>query len=93
MFCDPKEGRLPREGTNEAATDTHVLELLGVEPVLGAEFTITFEVDGRPTTQTFVLSGWWEYDAAIVANHVLIPESRAVEIFETLHVPSPPPMV
>lgn len=89
MFCDPKEGRLPREGTNEAATDTHVLELLGVEPVLGAEFTITFEVDGRPTTQTFVLSGWWEYDAAIVANHVLIPESRAVEIFETLHVPSP----
>lgn len=89
MFCDPKEGRLPREGTNEAATDTHVLELLGVEPVLGTEFTITFDVDGRPTTQTFILSGWWEYDDAIVANHVLIPESRAEEIFETLHVPSP----
>ena len=34
MFCQPQEGRLPQEGTNEAATDTRVLELLGVEPVL-----------------------------------------------------------
>ena len=32
MYCDPVEGRLPQEGTDEAATDTHVLELLGVEP-------------------------------------------------------------
>ena len=29
MYCDPVEGRLPQEGTDEAATDTHVLELLG----------------------------------------------------------------
>ena len=29
------EGRLPQEGTNEAATDTRVLELLGVEPEFG----------------------------------------------------------
>ena len=34
MYCDPVEGRLPQEGTDEAATDTHVLELLGVEPEL-----------------------------------------------------------
>ena len=76
MYCDPAEGRLPQEGTDEAATDTHVLELLGVEPELGARFTLTFDVDGHETTQTFTLSGWWEYDEAIVANHVLIPESR-----------------
>ena len=36
MYCDPVEGRLPQEGTNEAATDTHVLELLGVKPEIGA---------------------------------------------------------
>ena len=42
MYCDPVEGRLPQEGTNEAATDTHVLDLLGIEPELGAEFTVTF---------------------------------------------------
>ncbi len=89
MYCDPIQGKLPAEGTNEAATDTHVLELLGVTPALGAEFTITFDVDGKETTETFTLSGWWEYDTAIVANHVLIPESRAQAIFDKLHTPSP----
>ena len=41
----------------------------------------------RPT-QTFTLCGWWEYDEAIVANHILIPESRADAILtETGVVP------
>ena len=31
MYCDPIEGALPQEGTDQAATDTRVLELLGVE--------------------------------------------------------------
>ena len=75
-FCDPVEGSLPQEGTGEAATDTAVLELLGIEPEIGAKFTLTFDVDGRTTTQTFTLSGWWERDEAIVASHILIPESR-----------------
>ena len=82
QYCDPAEGSLPQEGTDQAATDTHVLELLGIEPQIGAEFTVTFYVDGNPTTRTFTLSGWWEYDEAIVANHILIPESRVNEILE-----------
>ena len=86
MFCDPVEGSLPQEGTNQAATDTHVLALLGVKPELGAEFTVTFDVDGQQTTQTFQLCGWWEYDSAIVANHILIPESRVNEILNQLNV-------
>ena len=89
MYCDPVEGRLPQEGTNEAATDTHVLELLGVEPEIGAEFTITFPVDGHETTQTFTLSGWWEYDEAIVANHILIPESRVDAVLQEVGVTPP----
>ncbi len=80
MYCDPVEGHLPEEGTNQAATDTHVLELLGVEPELGVEFTLTFQVDGIPVTETFTLCGWWEYDEAIVANHILIPLSRVEAI-------------
>ena len=88
-YCDPVEGRLPQEGTDEAATDTHVLALLGVEPVLGAEFTVTFDVDGHTTTQTFTLSGWWEYDEAIVANHILIPESRVDAILDEVGVTPP----
>ena len=88
-YCDPAEGRLPREGTDEAATDTHVLELLVVEPELGAQFTVTFTVDGRETTQTFTLCGWWEYDEAVVANHILIPESRVDAILAEVGVTPP----
>ena len=88
-YCDPVEGRLPQEGTDEAATDTHVLELLGVEPEIGAQFTVTFEVDGHTTTQTFTLCGWWEYDEAVVANHILIPESRADAILAEVGVTPP----
>lgn len=76
MFCDPIEGRLPQEGTKEAATDLQVLELLGVTPELGAPFTVTFLVDGIKTTQDFTLSGWWEHDPVVMANHILLPESR-----------------
>ena len=79
-FLNPKEGRFPQEGTNEAATDTRVLSLLGVEPEIGAEFTMTINADGSETTETFTLCGWWEYDSAIVASHVIIPESRMEEI-------------
>ena len=88
-YCDPVEGRLPQEGTDEAATDTHVLELLGVEPEIGAEFTVTFEVDGHETTQTFTLCGWWEYDEAVVANHILIPESRVDAVLAEVGVTPP----
>ena len=88
-YCDPVEGRLPAEGTDEAATDTHVLDLLGVEPELGAKFTITFDVNGHQTTQTFTLCGWWDYDEAVVANHVLIPESRVDAILAEVGVTPP----
>ena len=77
MDLNPVEGRLPEENTNEAATDTRVLSLLGVEPVTGNEFTLTITVDGTQTTETFTLCGYWDYDEAIIASHVLIPESRA----------------
>ena len=83
-FAEPVEGRLPKEGTREAATDTRVLELLGVEPEIGTEFTMTFEVDGTETTETFTLCGWWEYDEAAIASYMFISESRAEEIFAKL---------
>ncbi len=84
-FCEPVEGALPREGTDEAATDTHVLALLGVKPEVGAKFTVTFNLDDGtsrpiPVTRTFTLSGWWEYDSAVVANNILLPRSAAEEL-------------
>ncbi len=89
MYCDPMEGRLPREGTDEAATDLEVLKLLGVTPRLGQRFTLTFPVDGVETTQTFTLCGWWEKDEIVVANHVLIPESRVDAVLSELSIPVP----
>lgn len=88
-FIEPEEGRLPEEGTNEAACDTRVLELLGVEPELGNEFTMTFDVDGHETTQTFTLSGWWEKDEASPASQVVIPESRVDAVLDEVGVTPP----
>ena len=84
-FCQPVEGTLPREGTDEAATDTRVLALLGVEPKVGAKFTISFYLDENTSsrklvTRTFTLSGWWDYDSALVASNVLLPRSAAEEL-------------
>ena len=85
MYLDPIEGSLPAEGTNEAATDIRVLELLGIEPEIGTEFTVSFSVDGTVTTETFVLSGWWEYNKATAVSHVLVSQSYAEEIFAKLN--------
>ncbi len=84
-FCTPVEGALPREGTGEAATDTRVLALLGVEPRVGAQFAMPVTLDdgtAHPHTirRTFTLSGWWEYDSAMAASNVLLPRSAAEEI-------------
>lgn len=88
MYAVPTVGRLPAEGTDEAATDTRVLELLGVTPALGARFPMTFDVDGTPITKTFTLCGWWDYDAASTASHVLIPMSLANIILDEAGVGS-----
>ena len=84
-FVVPKEGSLPREGTDEAAADTRVLSLLGVEPEVGAKFTLPFYIDENTShpklvERTFTLCGWWEYDSAVTASHVLLPRSAAQEI-------------
>ena len=36
-FCTPIVGKLPEEGSNQAATDLKVLSLLGVEPEIGVQ--------------------------------------------------------
>ena len=82
-FATPTTGRLPEERTDEAAMDTSVLELLGVEPELGKKITLTFDVganSAKQTTQTFTLCGWWEKDEAMPASEVFIPNSRVDEV-------------
>ncbi len=85
-YCTPDVGTLPKEHTNEATVDTKVLACLGIEPEIGKPFTLEIDLDGRIVTEEFVLSGWWAYDEAAPASHVLIPESRVEALFETHHV-------
>ncbi len=84
-FLEPEAGHLPTEGTKEAATDTAVLSLLGVEPEIGAKFTLSFPVDGKVTTQEFTLCGYWENDEVSPAHHILISESCVEEILTELN--------
>lgn len=85
-FIEPTTGRLPAEGTDEAAADTRVLSLLGVPAKLGTQFTLPISMCGserEKTTEveaTFTLCGYWEYDEAIHANNVLLPDSRVKEL-------------
>ena len=83
-FCYPKQGRLPKEGTKEMACDTKVLELLGVEPELGAKLTITYDIGlfgdvNRKVTDTFTLCGWWEFDDVSQASMAVVPLSYVEE--------------
>jgi len=84
-FTNPTIGKMPKEGTREAAADTRVLHILNVPLELGTEFSITMDVDGKEITESFVLCGWWEHDLVSPASNVLIPHSRLEEIFEELN--------
>ncbi len=86
-FCTPKHGHLPKEGTDEAMTDTRVLKLLGVTPKVGAKFKITYRIGddtghSKEVTKEFTLSGWWEYNEVAVASHVVVPESYTKEVLK-----------
>lgn len=87
-YLEPVSGHLPTEGTHEAATDTLVLSQLGIEPEIGAKFTVAVPVGGVTTTQEFTLCGYWEYDAVSPAHHILISESYAQEILTALDTQS-----
>ena len=83
-FCYPEQGELPKEGTKEMACDTKVLENLGVEPELGAELTITYEIglyggSSQTVTDTFILCGWWEFDDVSQASMAVVPLSYVEE--------------
>ena len=66
-YIELEEGREP-EAENEIIMDKAALELLGVTPEIGAEISLTYQIsdknqNGGSRTDTFVLAGWWEYDA------------------------------
>ncbi len=55
----PTHGAAP-EKANEIATTDLALKALGVEPEIGAEVPLEFELRGKTYHYDMVLSGWWE---------------------------------
>ena len=58
-FCVPTHGAAP-EKANEIATTDLALKALGVDPEIGAEVPLEFELRGKTYHYDMVLSGWWE---------------------------------
>ncbi|MDE6625438.1 MAG: ABC transporter permease [Lachnospiraceae bacterium] len=80
-FCIPEEGTLPKEGTNQFATDTKVLKLLGAAAKLGEKIEFSYYLDdGTEISDTFELSGWWEADEASRASMMIVPESYCEKV-------------
>ena len=83
-YTKPTVGRTPKSG-KEIAMDTGALALLGVEPELGAEVTLTYTLTdknqlGRDVTDTFTLVGWWEYDELMAVHFFNVSEEYARQI-------------
>ena len=84
-FAEPTTGHIPRSG-KEITMDTAALKLLGIQPELGAEITLTYTVGDKnqlsyEKTDTFTLVGWWDYDDISPVHFVNVSEeyARAVE--------------
>lgn len=77
----PRTGHAPKGG-KEVIMDTAALKLLGVEPKLGTQITLTFMVGDKSQTayektDTFTLAGWWEYDELSPVHYINISQQYA----------------
>lgn len=77
-YIELEEGHEPVK-ENEIIMDTEALKLLGVTPSVGAEVTLTYELLNQPQgcgnrSDTFVLSGWWEYDPVTPVHYINVSE-------------------
>lgn len=70
-FSYPTHGRMP-EKENEVATDTVVLDLLGIPHEIGQNVRLETVVNGEMLSQEFLLSGFWEGDAVAQASRMYV---------------------
>ena len=84
-YASPTTGHTPERG-KEISMDTTSLELLGITPKIGAQIELTWRVgtkDGGSTyekTDTFTLTGWWDYDDLSPVHYINISEEYAKEV-------------
>lgn len=83
-YAEPTTGHLPESG-KEITMDTGSLKLLGITPKEGIRVTLTFIVGSQSQlayekTDTFTLTGWWEYDDLSPVHYMNISEEYAKSI-------------
>ncbi|MGZ9584711.1 ABC transporter permease [Paenibacillus marinisediminis] len=74
MFALPTTGRMP-EQPDEIATDTLVLDRLGIPHEVGQKVKLKYTIDGQQVQKEFVLSGFYEGDIVIPASMIWVSES------------------
>lgn len=84
-FATPSVGRMP-ENDHEISMDTKALQLLGIEPALGAKIPLTYCLNDssltHEKTDTFILTGYWEYDEISPVHYINISRSYADAVTE-----------
>jgi putative ABC transport system permease protein len=78
FFSYPTTGRMPSE-VKELATDTKVLDLLGVPHELGQKVTFTYPLGNKNITDTFTLCGFWETDETMLASQIWLSKEYVEE--------------
>lgn len=83
-YAWPTTGRLP-EQEDEITMDTGALALLGIEPRLGAQIPVTFQImdkdqTGPELSHTFTLVGFWTYDDMLPVHYMNVSREYAAEV-------------
>ena len=86
-FVTPTTGTRPQR-ENEINMDIQALKLLGVEPELGAQITLTYLVHDQnqnfvERTDTFTLTGWWEYDSLCPVHFINVSEDYVNKVISS----------
>jgi putative ABC transport system permease protein len=78
-YSYPTSGEMPRE-KNAVACSTIVLNALGIPNEIGAAVPLEYTVGSVTYSDTFVLSGFWEGDAAMPAEFIWLAKDFVDEM-------------
>ncbi|MHB9941590.1 ABC transporter permease [Clostridium sporogenes] len=71
FFSSPTKGKMP-DKENEIATDTAVLDLLGVQHKIGEKVRVEYYIDKEKFSKEFILSGFWQHDEVMPASMMFV---------------------
>ncbi|WP_052306559.1 ABC transporter permease [Clostridium botulinum] len=83
-FSYPTKGTMPRK-INELATDTMVLDLLGISKEIGKSITINYSINNKKFSRKFVLVGYWEHDKVSPASMIYVSKKFTDDIFKNFN--------